>query len=173
MKYGFPHAYVHGRYREIYALSHVSERQVQENILEYLRLFSVDAVALDAGGKAARRRLIAAARQQGVPSAGLASASTPDIPKGWADIEATLAPEGRALFIEVKAPRWVDGCGRTVRAEGRATMEQLEWLAAKQARGALVLVAWAVEDVEAHLGSELARNGRAIRSWARNHNMSR
>jgi len=162
-RYDFPFAYEHGKYRAYYLMHHPSEAQVQADILALLHAYKVDGAAVDAGGKRARGRLAAAARHRGVNIGDLPNITTPEIQKGWADIEATLAPDGRALFIEVKHPRWVDGCGKTIRQEGQPSQEQLEWLREKQSRGALVMVAWAADDVESHLQIELHRNRKAMR----------
>jgi hypothetical protein len=168
--FDFPHEYHHGNYREIYCLRQVSELCVIRDILALLTAFSVDAVTIDAGGARARGRLVAAANARGLAIGDLHKIATPDIPKGWADIEATLAPHGRALFIEVKHPRWVDECGRMTRAEGLPTKEQLEFLRSKKLRGALVMVAWASEDVEHYLLPELQRNRKALLNAGRTSN---
>jgi hypothetical protein len=161
--YGFPHVYNHAHYHELYCLAEVSEAQVMKDVLSLLHLYQVDAAAVDAGGSRARGRLIAAAKHRGIDIGDLPKITTPDIPKGWADIEGTLAPDGRGLFIEVKRPRWVNECGRTIRQEGRPSIEQLDWLQEKQTRGALVMIAWSADDVEIYLSDELRRNRRALR----------
>lgn len=162
--YQFPWRFERQRYADLYLLSQVTESQVQKQILELLHAYSVDAVAIDAGGRKQRGRMMAAAKQSGVALAGLQNVKTGfAIPEGWPDIEATLAPKGRALFIEVKAPAWIDGKGKIIRAAGRPSVEQLDLLHSKQDRGAKVLVAWASTDVTEFMGDLLVTNLEAVR----------
>ncbi len=143
-------------------MSQVSEGQVQANVLEFLRTYDVDAVAIDAGGRRARGRMIAAAKAAGVPIAANIKLGA-EIPAGFADLEATLAPSGRSLYIEVKAPMWIDDRRRMIRFEGKASSGQLDFLREKARRGALVMVAWSSVDVEEYLRGELDVNWKSLR----------
>lgn len=165
MSYPFPHKFVQGNYKDFYLAQHMSEADVVRNIVALLQSYRVDATVIDAGGRRARGRLIAAAKTAGIEIGKLPHLKTgAGIPKGFADIEATLAPEGRSLYIEVKQPRCVNACGKVEHREGEPSPEQLEFLRKKQARGALVMVAWSADDVEQYLHTELRRNRRAMQA---------
>ena len=143
-------------------MSQVSEDRVKADVLELLRSYDVDVVPIDAGGRRMRGRAIAAAKASGADiSRGVRTGG--EIPSGFADLEATLAPTGRALYIELKAPMWIDDQKRTIRFEGKASNAQLDFLREKARRGALVMVAWSSSDVEQYLGGELRVNWRALR----------
>jgi hypothetical protein len=156
--YPFPWR-VDGKFTRHYLMSRVTEAQVQIDIIELLLAYRVDVAAIDAGGKRARGRLMGAARNAGVDLAGVQNVKTGRaIPKGFADLEATLAPQGRSLYIEVKAPPWMDHRGNIVRAAGEPSEEQLAFLLGKFRRGALVMVAWSATEVMDFLGEHLRRN---------------
>jgi hypothetical protein len=162
-RYPFPHKFVRGNYREYYLMQGMSENDVVRDIVALLQSYKVDAAIIDAGGRRARGRLMAAAKTAGLELGKLAQLKTGGgIPKGFADIEATLAPDGRSLYIEVKQPLCLSACGKVRLEAGEPSREQLEFLREKQLRGALVMVAWAADDVEHHLETELKRNRRAV-----------
>lgn len=159
----FPWKFDRGRYSDLYLLSRVAEDQVQADILELLRSYAADACPLDAGGRRQRGRMMAAARAAGIELAGIQNVKVGRaIPTGFADLEATLAPAGRSLYIECKAPAWLDGNCKLLRAAGRPSEEQLDFLLSKHARGALVMVAWAATDVETYIGPDLRLNRAAL-----------
>jgi hypothetical protein len=137
---------------------------VQKAIIELLTSFDIDVAAIDAGGKRARGRMIGAAKSAGVSIGALANVKTGGaIPKGFADLEATLAPSGRSLYIEVKAPAWHGPEDKTIRPPGVASAEQLRFLLEKHKRGALAFVAWSASDVIDSLGELLTENRKALR----------
>lgn len=147
----------------LYLMQCVTESFVQAQILELLSLYRVDAAAIDAGGRRQRGRMMGAAKAAGIELAGVQNVKTGHaIPKGFADLEATLAPEGRSLYIEVKAPRWINEHGETIRAGGKPSREQLEFLLSKHVRGAVVMVAWSAFDVDEYLRPHMERNRRAL-----------
>ena len=151
------------RLPRLYLLQGLKESFVQAQILELLETYRVDAVPIDAGGRRQRGRMMGAAKAAGVSLGGIQNVKTGRaIPKGFADLEATLAPQGRSLYIEVKAPRWVDGNGTVIRPGGKPTPEQLEFLLSKHVRGACVMVAWSAFDVEAYMLPLLERNKKAL-----------
>ena len=160
-QFPFPWKFDASRYPEIYLASQVSEAQVQRDILDLLHFYGVDAVPIDAGGRRQRGRMIAAAKSAGVSLSG-AGLSGGEIQPGFADLEATLAPLGRSLYIEVKAPAWRAG-GSLIRPAGKPSPEQLVFLLEKHRRGAAVMVAWSSGDVEAHLGVQLRDNKVALK----------
>jgi hypothetical protein len=166
--YPFPHAFDRARYKPLYLMRHLSESEVQAEIVSQLRALNVDAIAIDAGGKKTRGLMMARAKQQGRTFDPALLSTKTDL-KGFPDLEATLAPEGRALYIEVKAPEWIEPTMdfgekfRTVRKAHKPTEEQLAFLLAKHERGAIVLVAWSVTDVFDHAGAFIHRNDKSIR----------
>jgi hypothetical protein len=162
-EFSFPWRFERSRYSDHYLVSQVTEARVQEDILELLKSYNVDAVAIDAGGRRQRGRMMGAAKKAGIDLAGISNVKTwYSIPAGFADLEATLAPMGRALYIEVKAPMWIDANRKTIRFEGKASNAQLDFLCEKARRGALVMIAWSVQDVESYLSSELRVNWRSL-----------
>lgn len=164
--YPFPWKFEGERYSDHYLLQQVTEAQVQKSILELLALYDVDAVPIDAGGRRQRGRMMGAAKAAGVELAGVQNVATgAAIPAGFADLEATLAPYGRSLYIEVKAPAWLDAKRNIIRRAGEASAQQLEFLLAKYRRGACVLVAWSSKDVEFYAATVLHENRRAVKNF--------
>ena len=151
------------RLPQLYLMQCLEESFVQAQILELLAMYRVDAVPIDAGGRRQRGRMMGAAKAAGINLGGIQNVKTGRaIPKGFADLEATLAPEGRSLYIEVKAPRWIGAAGEVIRPAGKPTSEQLEFLLSKHVRGAVVMVAWSAFEVDDYLRPQLERNKRAV-----------
>lgn len=157
----FPFLFERKKYREAYLVSQVTEAQVQKDIIEFLQLFKVDVVPIDAGGRRQRGRMIASAKSKGIHVAGNMNLGA-EIPRGFADLEGTLAPTGRSLYIEVKAPAWIGHKNKIIRPAGKPSQEQLAFLYSKHLRGAVVLVAWSVGNVQDYLGSALDLNRKAL-----------
>jgi hypothetical protein len=146
--YPFPRVFDRSRYSEMYLMGSVTEAQVQENIVGLLSMFKVDVVAIDAGGRRQRGRMMGAAAKAGVDLSKVPSGkSWYSIPPGFPDLEATLAPRGVALYIEVKAPAWTNADKKIVRAAGSPSRDQLDFLMSKHQRGAEVIIAWSADDV--------------------------
>lgn len=159
----FPWKYRPENYSQLYLMSCVTEAQVQRDVIDLLKTYRIDAVPIDAGGRRARGVMMGAAKNAGISIGELASVKTGSaIPKGFADLEATLAPSGRSLYIELKAPAWCNENMRTKRLAGAPSREQLEFLLEKHKRGAIVLVAWAATDVAEYLGPLLVENRKAL-----------
>jgi hypothetical protein len=153
------------KYSDLYLMSQITEAQVQEDILSVLALYDVDAVPIDAGGRRQRGRMMGAAKKSGIDLAAISNAKTwYSIPAGFSDLEATLAPAGRSLYVEVKAPAWLDGKKKVIRRAGQPSKEQLEFLLSKHQRGACVLVAWSSQDVEDYVAAQLHLNRRSLRA---------
>jgi|HubBroStandDraft_5_1064220.scaffolds.fasta_scaffold117982_2 hypothetical protein len=152
------------RYSNDYLVRQVSEDQVQTGIIDHLAFYRVDAVAIDAGMKRARGRMIAAAYTRGVDVREIVKFKNGGIPAGWSDLTATLAPNGVSLYIEVKAPAWInpENYSQIIREAGRPTEDQLDFLDSKQSRGAIVMVAWSVADVLQLIGDRLEKNRSAL-----------
>lgn len=162
--YPFPWKFEGYRYSEVYLMSQVTEATVQADILSLLSLYDVDGIPIDAGGRRQRGRMMGAAKKAGVDLASISTVKTwYSIPAGFSDLEATLAPEGRSLYIEVKAPAWLDATKKIVRRAGQPSQEQLDFLFSKHRRGACVLVAWSSKDVEDYVAAQLHLNRRSLR----------
>ena len=161
--YPFPSIFRPSNYSDLYLMSCVPESQVQHDIISLLKTYRIDAVPIDAGGRRSRGVMMGAAKAAGISIGKLANFKTGRaIPSGFADLEATLAPSGRALYIEVKAPAWCDQGKRFLRTAGAASPEQLDFLLEKHKRGAVVLVAWSANDVVEFLGPLLVENRKAL-----------
>lgn len=160
----FPWKFEVHKYPDLYLMAQITEAQVQKDILELLVFYDVDAVPIDAGGRRQRGRMMGAAKAAGVDLAGVQNVKTgAAIPSGFSDLEATLAPLGRSLYIEVKAPAWIGVSNKVLRRAGKASEEQLEFLLSKHKRGAVALVAWSSSDVENYIRTELDLNRRSLR----------
>jgi hypothetical protein len=162
--YPFPWKFEGYRYADLYLMQQVTEAQVQDQILELLTLYDVDAIPIDAGGRRQRGRMMGAAKKAGVDIGAISNVKTwYSIPAGFSDLEATLAPEGRSLYIEVKAPAWINAEKKIIRRAGQPSVEQLDFLLSKHQRGACVLVAWSSKDVEDYVAAQLHLNRRSLR----------
>ncbi|MGH9728444.1 MAG: hypothetical protein ACRD4V_07620 [Candidatus Acidiferrales bacterium] len=167
-EYPFPWKFEIQCYPDAYLMLQVTEDQVQGAILDLCSAYKIDAIAIDAGGRKQRGRMMGAAKKSGVDLSAISTVKTwYSIPAGFADLAGTLAPDGRSLYIEVKAPAWVGSNGHVIRRAGAASPEQLDFLLSKHLRGAIVLVAWSSLDVEDHLRPHLQANLLAVRKTAR------
>ncbi len=165
LEFPFPWAFVREHYSEHYLASRVPESDVQDAILKLLRTYHVDAIAIDAGGRRERGRLIRRSKAVGFDVSKLIRGGIgSEIPAGHSDLAATLAPEGRSLYIEVKAPAWIAPGGTVLRDAGIPSVEQLDFLLSKQERGAIVLVAYSIDDVANYLGTQLQYNLDSLRA---------
>lgn len=161
--YPFPWEFRRERYDELYLMSCVQESKVQSSIITLLKNYRVEGFPIDAGGRRARGAMMAAGKAAGISVGALCSVKTGGaIPKGFADLESTLAPDGRSLYIEVKAPMWCDVSMKVIRQAGFASQEQLDFLSEKHKRGAVVMVAWSAQDVVEFLGPLLVANRKAL-----------
>jgi hypothetical protein len=162
--YPFPWKFDRSLYSDNYLVQRVSEEQVQEAIVVCLEFFEIDVIAIDAGMRRARGRVIAAALTRGIDARDIVKFKSGGLPAGFSDLHATLAPEGIGLYIEVKAPAWIDPDkpSRLISEAGKATPEQLAFLDSKHSRGAIALVAWSIDDVTRRLGDLAERNRRAL-----------
>lgn len=162
----YPWKFDRSNYRNEYLVQQFSEEQVQNAILAELHFWRIDAVPIDAGMKRARGRILGAARRVGQNVSQIVNFKNGGLPVGFSDLHGTLAPEGIALYIECKAPAWIDPHypARIIREAGKPTEEQLVFLDSKHSRGAIVLVAWSVSDVIRVLGDRMDKNRAAVGS---------
>jgi len=161
--YPFPHKFDRSNYADFYLMHRMTAGDVVRNIVHVLQNYEVDANIIEASRWSTRGQLVTAVKTQSLDIGNLQHLKIEDgIPKGFARIEATLAPDGRAVFIEVKQPRCINLCGKVEHHEGEPTGNQLEFLREKHMRGALVMVAWSADDVEHYLKAELERNRRSV-----------
>jgi len=160
----YPWKFDRSNYNPNYLVQQFSEDQVQQQILMELEFWRIDAVPIDAGMKRVRGRILCAARKTGTNVSQIVNFKNGGLPVGFSDLHGTIAPEGTALYIEVKAPAWTDpqNPARIIREAGKATQEQLDFLDSKHSRGAIVLVAWSVFDVLKVLGDRADKNRAAV-----------
>lgn len=139
------------RYPEDYLRRGLSETNVQILVLARLRQLGCWVHVVDVGADRLRRTAAGALRRAGVRGAAIVgrtgmAAGIPDV--------VGIAPDGRALFVEVKAPAWVQfspltGKLRQRRAAGAPSEDQRAFLLEAERRGAVAGVAWAASDVDA------------------------
>lgn len=132
----YSHEFDHRNYPVYYLLACISEADVQSAITDYLSAERIPHAVVDAGAKRLRGRA-------GTGGGGAA-------PTGFSDITGTL-PGGRAFYIEVKAPEWrkLNNKNRPVveRSAGQPSRDQILFLDMMAEAGALVIVAWSVDEV--------------------------
>lgn len=162
--YPFPWQWDRTRYSNNYLVQQLSEQQVQDGIIAELEFWRIDVIAIDAGMKRARGRMMQAAKTHGMDVSKIVNFKSGGLPAGFPDLHGTLAPEGIALYIEVKAPAWIDPDNphSIISEAGKPTSEQLAYLDSKHSRGAICLVAWSVDDVTKVLGDRADRNRKAL-----------
>lgn len=162
--YPFPWKWDRTRYPDSYLVQRFSEETVQDAIIAELEFWRIDVIAIDAGMKRARGKMAQAAKRNGVDVSKILNFKGGGLPAGFSDLHGTLAPEGTALYIEVKAPAWIDpdNSSRVICEAGKPTAEQLFFLDSKHSRGAISLVAWSVDDVMRALLGRADRNRAAL-----------
>lgn len=162
--YPFPWKFQRDRYTENYLVMQFTEQMVQDAIIVELNTWAIDVIAIDSGMKRARGRILARAKEHGLDARELVKFTAGGLPAGFPDLHGTLAPNGRSLYIEVKAPAWIDPDDKKklISEAGKPTIEQLDFLLSKHERGAIALVAWSVADVTRALGKLADENIAAI-----------
>ena len=151
------------RYSKTWLCTKPSEATIQKHILQRLALCGIQAFPVDAAAKIIRGRATGVLRRAGMVDAAafVNRGKAGGARKGVVDIVGVF-PGGRALFVEVKQPEWLELNPKTgaliqSRGAGKPTPEQLEFLLAMHAQGAVVGIAWSAEDLEAILAK--GRNG--------------
>ena len=150
--HSFPHTFDAGRYSRLYLFSHVPEEQVQKDVHDALALLGIEAAVIDAGFSAIRGKIYSAMLRCGSSPktastalqclSGIAAA-----PPGWTDLCGCLPPHGRAFYLEIKAPAWLNPkTGAIVKSAGKPSPAQMDFMNRMAKRGALVGVAWSIED---------------------------
>ncbi len=159
------------RYPRAFLFGQVSEEKVQDLIRTSLPLLGVTPQWVDSGGAAMRgkawsavMRLLAGFGLRGPAAESKARAFLKEIggvsaaDVGRSDLSGVLAPAGRAWFLEVKQPAWLNPkTGGIVRSAGKPTPEQLAFLDARHREGAIVGVVWSLQDAIDVLGLKGAR----------------
>jgi len=155
------------RYKRAYLFGQVPEGHVQRDIIAALALLRIRADWVDSGGAAIRGKVWGAMMRARVAE-GLAQAILRNLggvsaaDPGRSDLSGTLAPNGRSWYIEVKAPAWLNPKTEgIIRNAGEPTLEQLDFLIEKHAMGAIVGVAWSVDDALEILGPEAIKAHKA------------
>jgi hypothetical protein len=157
------------RYKRAYLFGGVPEERVQADIRSALSYLHIDAAVVDSGFAAIRGKVWGAMKKLRLPESVAMSvmAALKDMaaaPVGWSDLNGCLAPIGRAFYIEVKAPARLDPVkGTIITRAGVPTREQLFFLDRMAARGALVGVAWSIEDALQILAPGLAEHKATVR----------
>lgn len=157
------------RYKRAYLFGGVDEATVQANIRSALGYMHIEAGVVDSGFSAVRGRVFGALKKLRVSEIVVAAimAAMKDVsaaPVGWSDLNGCLAPSGRAFYIEVKAPAKLDPIkGTIITRAGVPTKDQLFFLDRMHSRGALVGVAWSVEDALAILAPGLVDHKLSVR----------
>ncbi len=150
------HQFNPNAYSDNYLLQQVPEEAVQKAALDRLAAERIPALAVDAGANMTRKTIASRLRRQGVNPA-VAFRTVGASFAGLTDIVGTLPWNGRALYVEVKAPAWyrLDRKNhlRVVRDAGEPSLEQLAFMDTMAEAGALVGVVWSPEDMADLIGS--------------------
>ena len=137
------------RYTPLYLAWGPSEETVQTDIMGALQTLRIRAWVTDAGAKGVRGRLSSLLRSLPVPPklhALILSAVHAVLPVGHPDI-AGFMPDGRALYLEVKAPEQVDPkTGKSLRPAGKPSAHQLAFLDGADSAGCVVGIVWSNKD---------------------------
>jgi len=149
------HRFERSRYPSASLQLCLSEEMIEKTILESLRVRGIMAQKIDAGGKAMRGKLIQVLRRYGIRpdiANAIAAQVFGSAPRGWLDITGVL-PGGRAMFVEVKQPEWLevsDKTGRLIqkRPAGAPEPAQLDFMERMHRQGALVGCAWDAGDLD-------------------------
>lgn len=162
--YPFPWRFERERYSLQYLLARVAEEDVQGNALVKLEALGIPAVPVDVGAKKLRGRAIAALRRakasteamnwvnQGATGAGVIN---------FPDLVGCIPGSGRALFIECKAPEWLEpstarlGNFVVARRAEEPRPGQLAFLETMHQAGAVVGVIWGPRDLDRILAPHL------------------
>ena len=154
------HVFDASRYPRAFLFGKVPESQVQADVLAATALMGLHLEVVDAGFAAIRGKFYGAMLRAGIkePMAravlkGLTGISAAD--PGRSDLSGSMAPDGRAVYLEMKAPAWINPkTGGTVRPAGVPSPEQLAFLDARAREGCIVGVCWSVGDALDILGVE-------------------
>jgi hypothetical protein len=148
------------RYKRALLLGGPSEAEIQSGIVEALKISRIDVEIVDSGSNKLRLAFGRVLHSVGLPVEmvtrilGLIRNVAPSSDPGRTDLSGVLAPDGRGFFIEVKAPAKIDPVsGNVVRTAGKATPDQLTYMDRKHAHGAIVGVAWSIDDAFEIIGS--------------------
>jgi hypothetical protein len=153
----FPHEWDQARYSESYLRLGSLHDAVVARCLTWIRVHHHFALEVDVGAKLLRGRAAGALRRAGVakPSAVLFGRTGAGM-AGLVDLVG-VAENGRAIFVEVKAPAWLvpsKKTGRLVqkRAADVPTTQQMAFLREVHRRGAYAGVAWHERDLDGIFG---------------------
>jgi hypothetical protein len=165
--YPFPATWDTSRYTRSFLMADQKEEEVQAAIVEQLATLGLELDHTDAGGKRARGQIQRLLRRGGhgeIASQAAAIKGATCLPSGFADLHGTLAPLGRAVYIEVKRPGLFDQAGRCLRKPELPRQDQLDFLSKKHRAGAIVGVAWSASDAIAILRPYLGAHCGHLRS---------
>ena len=161
------------RYRRAYLYGGQLESEVQSDVVDALTISKIDAEVIDAGAKTIRGKISRMCSSLGLPQPTImrimnSIKSVGAAETGRADLSGCLAPNGRAFFLEIKAPAKLDPVtGKVLRSAGHASDEQIAYLDKKHAEGAIVGIAFGIDDAFEILGtSNVLAHQQAIRGRA-------
>jgi hypothetical protein len=160
------------RYKRALLLGGPSEDEIQTGIVEALNISRVDVEIVDSGSNKLRLAFSRVLHSVGLSPElvsrilGLIRNVAPSSEPGRTDLSGVLAPNGRGFFIEVKAPAKLDPTtGNVLRSAGKPKPEQLAYMDKKHAQGAIVGVAWSIDDAFEIIGSSnLLAHQQALRN---------
>ena len=166
------HKWDSSHYKRAYLWGGPLEASVQADIVDALRTSRIDVEVVDSGSKGLRGKLsrvlaglhLALPVVQQIMNAIRSTGGAADA--GRADLSGCLAPDGKAFYIEVKMPAKLDPTtGKVLRSAGRPAPEQLDFLDKRAMEGAIVGVAWSIDDAFEILGSDrVLAHQRAVRN---------
>lgn len=140
--------WIRARYSTIYLLHGPDEATVQAQIIQALKPLRVVVWETDAGGKKTLGRLSRALHSMPILKRlipAILAAARGFLPAGHSDLTGYM-PDGRAIFLEVKAPEKINTKGTQERPAGKPTPEQLSFLDPAAAAGCVVGVVWSPWD---------------------------
>ncbi len=156
----FSATFIRDAYSVPYLVARVKEAQVQRAVLQILAAKHIPAVSVDVGGKDIRGRAFGALKRAGRPDlTHLIAGKTGAGIAGVVDIIGVipgkfLGPRwGVPLFLEMKAPAWYSVSDKTgkliqIRAAGKLTPQQEQFLTTMGEAGAVVGVCWSAADLK-------------------------
>ena len=164
------------RYQRAFLWGGQSESEVQADSVEALRISKIDVEVVDSGSGRLRIMFMSALKSFGLGQdaiktiLGRVRNVAPSSDPGRSDLSGCLAPNGRAFYIEMKAPAKLDPVtGNVLRTAGKPTAEQLGFLNRRHVEGAICGVAWSANDCFEILGKEnILAHQRALRENQQN-----
>ena len=158
------------RYQRSYLMAGLSEDQVQTEILQELKRRGLVLTVTDAGRRKTRGQIGRKAAAMGLGRDAVRELSgvqgTDGLEAGYSDLSGNLAPVGRGVFLEVKAPGRFGPSGECLDRPGMPSPEQIDFLREKGRTGCIVGVVWSFQDALRILGPHLDAHAAFLRASA-------